>query len=341
MSSSKGSNGCANGLESASHKGSRSRIAANVLSTIGETPLVRLNKIPAMNSVKDCEILVKCEFMNPGGSVKDRAASRMIQDAESSGRIHPHVTTLIESTSGNTGIGLAMVAAVKGYECIIVMPTKSSQEKEDIVKRLGAKVVRTKGDPHSLAREMQQQIPGSVILDQYRNPSNPAAHFDSTAEEILSQCDGRLDAVVISGGTCGTLTGIGRKIKQRVPGCKVVAVDAKGSILTPDGQEKQPWLVEGLGCSWFIPETLDSTVVDEWIRVSDEDSFRMARDVIKEEGLLVGGSSGSAVVAAIQVARRLGRDKRVVAILPDGVTNYLSTFLNDGWMLSHGFPIES
>eukprot|EP01006_Ploeotia_vitrea_P040309 TRINITY_DN66420_c1_g2_i1.p1 TRINITY_DN66420_c1_g2~~TRINITY_DN66420_c1_g2_i1.p1 ORF type:complete len:533 (-),score=290.37 TRINITY_DN66420_c1_g2_i1:961-2466(-) len=320
-------------------------ICDTVLQHIGNTPLVRINKITAEEGV-ECEVLAKCEFFNAGGSVKDRIGRRMVEDAEKQGRIKPG-DTLIEPTSGNTGIGLALAAAIKGYRMIITLPEKMSNEKVDVLKALGAEIVRTPTEaaydsPEShigVANRLNKEIPNSHILDQYSNPSNPLAHYEGTAEEIIRQCDGKIDAVVVSAGTGGTIAGIGRKFKEKLPNCKVIGVDPHGSILAlPESLNGQisSYQVEGIGYD-FIPKVLDRTVVDEWIKSSDKESFQMSRRLIRQEGLLCGGSSGTAMWAAIQVAKRYKKGQRVVVIMPDSVRNYMTKFLSDDWMVEHGF----
>jgi len=294
--------------------------------------------------------LAKCEFFNSGGSVKDRIGLRMIEDAEASGRIKPG-DTLIEPTSGNTGIGLALAAAIKGYKMIITLPEKMSQEKVDVLKALGAQIIRTPTEaafdaPEShigVAKRLNSEIPNSHILDQYANPSNPRAHYEGTAEEILAQCDGKLDMVVITAGTGGTLTGIARRIKEVLPQCKVVAVDPEGSILahpTTLNGAISSYMVEGIGYD-FIPAVLERQHVDYWLKTNDKNSLLMARRMIREEGLLCGGSSGSAMAAALKAAATLEPGQRCVVILPDSVRNYMTKFLNDDWMIDNGFVDES
>lgn len=323
----------------------RPKICPTVLANIGNTPLVRLNKIPQSLGVQ-CEVLAKCEFFNSGGSVKDRIGLRMVEDAEKSGRIKPG-DTLIEPTSGNTGIGLALAAAIKGYKMIITLPEKMSQEKVDVLKALGAQIIRTPTEaafdaPEShigVAKRLNAEIPNSHILDQYGNPSNPLAHYEGTAEEILEQCDGKVDMVVISAGTGGTLTGIANKLKEVLPNIKVVGVDPEGSILAqPDSLNGAigSYKVEGIGYD-FIPDVLVRNYVDKWIKSNDKNSLLMARRLIKEEGLLCGGSSGTAVWAACQAAKELQPGQRCVVILPDSVRNYMTKFLNDDWMIDNGF----
>lgn len=279
--------------------------------------------------------------------MKDRISLRMVEDAERDGILKPG-DTIIEPTSGNTGIGLALAAAVKGYRCIIVMPEKMSMEKVDVLRALGAEIVRTPTNarfdsPEShvgVAWRLKNEIPNSHILDQYRNASNPLAHYDSTAEEILQQCDGRVDMVVVGAGTGGTITGLARKLKEKCPTCKVIGVDPEGSILAEPEElnqtDKTGYEVEGIGYD-FIPTVLDRTVVDKWYKANDEESFSMARALIREEGLLCGGSSGTAMSVAVKAAQELREGQRCVVILPDSVRNYMSKFLSDKWMTQKQF----
>jgi len=342
----------------------RPKICDTALDAIGNTPLVRLHKIPAEHGV-ECELLAKCEFFNAGGSVKDRIGKRMVEDAERSGRIKPG-DTLIEPTSGNTGIGLALAGAVKGYNVIITLPQKMSSEKVNMLKGLGAKVIRTPteapshspeshiGVANRLRDEINAKHPGTAhILDQYTNPSNPLAHFDGTAEELLQQTDGRIDMVVLGTGTGGTMSGIARKLKQAIPGVVVIGADPEGSLLAKgrynDGSatedKEKTYHVEGTGYD-FIPDVCDRGVVDDWVKVDDKPSFITARQLIREEGLLCGGSSGAAVWAATQAVQGktlLGKTKplrpgqRCVVVLPDSTRNYMTKFLSDDWMLEKGF----
>ncbi|XP_070771102.1 cystathionine beta-synthase b [Enoplosus armatus] len=320
-------------------------ILPNILEKIGQTPLVRLNKIPKEFGLK-CDVLAKCEFFNAGGSVKDRIGLRMVEDAERAGILKPG-DTIIEPTSGNTGIGLALTAAVKGYRCIITMPEKMSMEKVDVLRALGAEIVRTPtsaafDSPEShfgVAWRLKNEIPNSHILDQYRNASNPLAHYDTTAEEILEQCDGKLDMFVAGAGTGGTLTGVARKLKERCPNVKIVAVDPEGSILTESkekNEQKTSFEVEGIGYD-FIPTVLDRSLVDMWYKSTDMETFTMSRKLIREEGLLCGGSSGAAMAAAMKMAQQLEEGQRCVVILADSVRNYMSKFLSDKWMCEKGF----
>ena len=271
------------------------RIHDSILTTVGNTPIVRLSRI-GRNLGQ--ELLAKCEFLNPGGSVKDRIGVRMLLDAEKSGRIKPG-DTLIEPTSGNTGIGIALAAAVRGYRVIITLPEKMSREKQVVLEALGAEIIRTPTEaawdaPEShigVAKRLREVIPNSHILDQYGNPSNPLAHEEGTGTEICDQLDNQCDAVVMTAGTGGTITGVARAVKKRMPKCQIVGVDPEGSILAGPGPIKS-YKVEGIGYD-FIPDALDVKLVDRWVKSNDKDSFRVARQLIRQEGLLCGGSSGS------------------------------------------------
>ena len=306
----------------------------NILDTVGSTPIVKLNKI---GKKLDCNLYGKCEYFNPGGSVKDRIGKNMIEHAEKNGIIKPG-DTLIEPTSGNTGIGLALCAAVKGYKMIITMPEKMSKEKEVALKALGATIVRTPteaawNDPEShieIAKKMQKEIPNSHILDQYSNISNPDAHYEFTANEILDDMNYKVDMLVAGVGTGGTITGIAKKMKEKLPDIQVIGVDPYGSILG-GGDEIYPYKVEGIGYDFF-PDVLDNLLIDDYVKINDKDSFLMARRLIKEEGLLVGGSSGGAVWAALQKAKKLKDNQNCVVILPDSIRNYISKFVDESWM---------
>ena len=316
-------------------------IHENILSTIGNTPVVKINKI-AKNL--DCNVFAKCEFFNPGGSVKDRIGWNMVKEAELSGRIKPG-DTLIEPTSGNTGQGIALAAAIKGYKCIITMPEKMSKEKQIALEALGAKIIRTpteakSSDPEShisVAKKLKKEIRNSHILDQYSNPSNPEAHYYGTAEEIIKDFQGNLDMVVISVGTGGTITGVAKRLKEEIPKIKIVGADPEGSILG-GGEEVSSYLVEGIGYD-FIPDVLDNSLIDEYIKTKDEESFIMARRLIKEEGLLCGGSCGATMVAAMKAASKLKKNQNCLVILADGIRNYMTKFPNDSWMKKNGFEI--
>jgi cystathionine beta-synthase len=314
-------------------------ILDSVCDAVGGTPMVRLSRI---GRDLPCELVGKLEFLNPGGSVKDRIGVRMLLDAERSGRIKPG-DTLIEPTSGNTGIGLAMAAAVKGYRVIITMPEKMSREKQVVLEALGAEIIRTPTEaawdsPEShigVAKQLRELIPNSHILDQYKNPSNPEAHDEGTGREIWEQCGGKLDAVVMTAGTGGTITGVARYLRRVAPSVRIIGVDPEGSILAGPGPIKT-YKVEGIGYD-FIPDVLDRSMVHEWLKSNDRDSFRVARQLIRQEGLLVGGSSGAAVWAAQKVCRSMKPGQRVVVILPDAVRNYMTKFVDDVWMRQHAF----
>ncbi len=318
------------------------RIHDSILSTVGNTPVVRLARI-ARHLPQ--ELLGKCEFMNPGGSVKDRIGVRMVLDAERQGRIKPG-DTLIEPTSGNTGIGMAIAAAVRGYRMIITMPEKMSREKQVVLEALGAEIIRTPTEaawdaPEShigVARRLREVIPNAHILDQYGNPSNPLAHEEGTGKEIVEQTGGKLAAVVMTAGTGGTITGTARTVKKHIPDCQIVGVDPEGSILAGPGPIKS-YKVEGIGYD-FIPDVLDRNLVDRWVKSNDKDSFRVARQLIRQEGLLVGGSCGSAVWAAMQIAKDFPKGARILCVLSDSIRNYLTKFVDDRWLRENGFLEE-
>ena len=309
-------------------------IISDILKAVGNTPIVKLNKIGAD---LNCQLYAKCEFFNAGGSVKDRIGVNMIEEAEKSGMIKPG-DVLIEPTSGNTGIGLALAAAVKGYRMIITMPEKMSKEKEVVLKALGATIYRTPTeaawnhpDSHiSLAKKLNNEIPNSHILDQYSNPANPNAHYKYTAEEIITDLGSNLKMIVAGVGTGGTITGIANRIKEYNKDIQIIGVDPEGSILG-GGTKIFPYHVEGIGYD-FIPDVLDNSLIDKYIKSNDKDSFRIARRLIKEEGLLCGGSSGSAVWAALSAASNLKEDDICLVILPDSIRNYLSKFIDDDWL---------
>jgi len=306
----------------------------NILDAIGKTPVVKLNRV---GNELNCTLYGKCEFLNAGGSVKDRIGKNMVEKAEAEGRIKPG-DTLIEPTSGNTGIGMALVAAVKGYRMIITMPEKMSAEKEVVLKALGAEIVRTptevawdSPDSHiGVAKKMNKEIPNSHILDQYSNPANPNVHYENTAQEILDDFDDSLKMVVAGVGTGGTITGMAKRLKEEWPDITIIGVDPFGSILG-GGDEVYPYHVEGIGYDFF-PDVLDNNLIDKYIKLPDAESFHMARRLIKEEGLLVGGSSGGAVWAALQTAKKMNSNDKCLIILPDSIRNYLSKFVDDKWM---------
>lgn len=323
-----------------------------IMENIGNTPLVRLNRLPQSLGLK-CQVYVKCEYFNAGGSVKDRIALRMVEAAEKEGRIKPGQNVLIEPTSGNTGIGLALVGAVKGYKVLITLPEKMSSEKVSVLKALGAEIIRTPtsaawDSPEShigVARRLEKEIPGGIILDQYGNPNNPLAHEFGTAAEIVEQVgaiEGKLKAVIAGAGTGGTITGISRGIrKAHGKEVAIVAADPIGSILAyPPSLNKEgdnkPYKVEGIGYD-FIPDVLAQKEVDKWYKTNDRESFYWARRLITEEGLLVGGSSGSAMACLEQTCKdlNLGAGDAVVVILPDSIRSYLSKFVDDDWLAAN------
>ena len=315
------------------------KILNNILEAIGGTPIVKLNKI---GSELDCNLMVKCEFFNSGGSIKDRIGYNMILEAENSGRIKPG-DTLIEPTSGNTGIGMALAAAVKGYKMIITMPEKMSKEKEVVLKALGAEIVRTpteaawdSDESHiGVAKKLNNEIENSHILDQYVNPANPDMHYNTTAVEIINDLDGKIDMVVMGVGTGGTITGVAKKLKEFNPNIKIIGVDPFGSILG-GGTEIHSYKIEGIGYDFF-PDVLDNNLIDEYIKVDDKNSFQTAKKLIKQEGLFIGGSSGSAVWAGLQAAKQLKKNQNCLIILPDSIRNYLSGFVDDQWMQNNDF----
>lgn len=321
------------------------RICDSILDVIGETPMVRLNRV---GEDLPCELVVKCEFFNAGGSVKDRIGKRMIDDAEKGGILQKG-DTLIEPTSGNTGIGIALAAAVKGYKTIITLPEKMSKEKVDVLKALGAEIIRTPTEAAhdapeshiSVAKRLKDEIPRAHILNQYSNPSNPLAHYHGTAEEILRQCGGKLDMLVCGAGTGGTISGIAKRLKEHNPNIIIVGVDPEGSLLAQpeslnEKNKLESYHVEGIGYD-FIPDVLDRSLVDTWYKSNDTESLVMMRRLIRDEGLLCGGSSGAAVSVALKAAASLKAGQRCVIILPDSVRNYMTKALSDDWMLDHGF----
>ncbi|HET9741500.1 MAG TPA: cysteine synthase A [Terriglobales bacterium] len=298
------------------------RIAENITELVGETPMLHLRRMVPSGSA---DLYAKLEYLNPGGSVKDRAAIGMITRAEREGKLKPG-GTIVEATAGNTGIGLSLIGVNKGYRVIVCVPERFSEEKVKVMGALGAEVIRTpdeKGMQGAIerARQVGAEVPNSFIALQFENPANPEFHFETTAQEIYDQMDGRIEAVVIGVGTGGTFSGVARFMKKQNPKIHTVAVETQGSVLQgrPPGKHK----VEGIGVS-FIPKTFDRGVCDEIIAVSDDDAFGTVRELARKEGVLGGSSSGANVFAAIQVAKRLGKGKRVVTIIPDAAERYLS-----------------
>lgn len=303
-------------------------IKNTVTELIGKTPLMRLNKMEKIFEAKG-EMIAKIEFFNPAGSIKDRVGYKMIEDAETDGRLKPG-GTIIEPTSGNTGVGIAMTAASKGYRAVMVMPESMSIERHTLLKALGAELVLTdkdKGMSGSVekAKELAEEIPGSIIAGQFENPANPQAHYETTAPEIWEDTDGSIDILVATFGTGGTISGIGRYLKEKNPNIRIIAVEPAASPLLSEGKAG-PHKIQGIGAN-FIPDVLDRDIVDEIITVSDEDALNTMKKTAEEEGLLVGISSGAAICAAGRTAaRRENAGKRIVLILPDTGERYLSIF---------------
>ncbi len=322
---------------------------ASILDAVGGTPIVKLNRVVPADV--QAEIYVKCEFMNPAGSMKDRVGINMVRRAEDEGRLKPG-GTIVEATSGNTGAGLAMVAAVRGYRCVFVMPDKMSHEKIAALRAWGARVVVCPtavepNDPrsyYSVARKIAEETPNAILANQYHNPANPEGHYLSTGPELWEQTSGEIDVFVAGMGTGGTLSGTGRFLKEKKPDVQVVGVDPVGSVyydFVKHGLVTRPfsYKVEGIGEDFF-PSTMNLRVLDDCVRVDDRECFMMTRDLVRLEGIYCGGSGGAAVAGAIKWARARARKERVVVLLPDGAARYLSKIFNDDWMRENGFADE-
>ncbi len=305
------------------------KIYKNIVDLIGQTPLVELSQYSAARGVEK-PVVAKVEFFNPGGSVKDRVALAMVEDAEQSGKLKPGAT-IIEPTSGNTGVGLALVSAVKGYKLILTMPETMSVERRNLVKAYGAEVRLTPGPAGmkgaiALAEELRDSIPGAVILGQFDNPANPKRHYQTTGEEIWNDTDGKVDIFVAGVGTGGTISGIGKKLKEKNPGVKVIAVEPASSPVLSGGASGAH-KIQGIGAG-FVPKNYDGNVIDEIIQVANDDAIKAGREVAQKDGVLVGISSGAAAFAATEVAKRPeNKDKNIVVLLPDTGERYLSTVL--------------
>ena len=323
------------------------QIHDNILETMGDTPLVRLNSVADEVAA---QIIAKVEFFNPGGSVKDRIGMAIIEDYERSGELQPG-GTVVEATSGNTGVGLAIAAALKGYKSVFVMPDKMSDEKIRLLRAFGARVVITPTavepeDPRSyynVAHQIVAETPNAVLANQYHNPVNPQVHYETTGPELWEQTGGKIDAFVVGMGTGGTITGVARYLKEQNPDVQIVGVDPIGSILYDmfykgEAGEAFGYRVEGIGED-FVPSNYDFDVIDDMVRVDDRESFLMARRLVREEGIFAGGSAGSAVAGAIKYAKmkKLGADAMVVVLLPDSGSRYLSKVFNDDWMRENGY----
>ncbi|CCH61215.1 hypothetical protein TBLA_0E01580 [Henningerozyma blattae CBS 6284] len=326
----------------------------NVIDLVGNTPLIELKKVPKAYGIRP-KIYAKLELYNPGGSIKDRIAKYMIEDAEARGIIDPSRSTLIEPTSGNTGIGLALIGAIKGYRTIITLPEKMSNEKVSVLKALGAEIIRTPtqaawDSPEShigVAKKLEKEIPGAIILDQYNNMQNPFAHYEGTGREIKEQLQElkkyeKLNAVIAGAGTGGTISGIAKYLKEQNPKIKIVGADPEGSILAQPAKLNETDLaeykVEGIGYD-FIPNVLDRSLVDVWYKTTDKPAFKYARQVIANEGMLVGGSSGSAFTALVEYCKEhpeLTEDDVIVVIFPDSIRSYLTKFADDQWLKTNG-----
>ncbi|MES2939397.1 MAG: cysteine synthase family protein [Pseudomonadota bacterium] len=320
------------------------RFHESVLDAIGSTPLVRLGRIAPWAKAT---LLAKCEFVNPGGSVKDRIGQSIIEEAERSGRLAPG-GTIVEGTSGNTGIGLAMAAAIKGYRAILVMPDKMSREKIAVLESLGAEVVITPtnvdhDDPRSyasVAKRIVAETPGAVFADQFENPVNPLTHYRTTGPEIWRDTDGKITHMVVCLGTGGTISGIGRYLKEQNPAVKIIGVDPVGSVYHASYYKSPPqtssYFLEGMGEDQ-VPKNMDFGVIDEVVQVNDKESFLAARQLSRKEGMFCGGTAGAALVAALRVVEGCGPSDVVVTLLPDGGARYMNKLYSDDWMKQHGF----
>ncbi len=323
-------------------------IKENILKTIGNTPIVKLNKIS--RGYKP-QIFLKLEFFNPGGSVKDRIGIEIIEDAERDGRLRPG-GTIVEATSGNTGVGLALAAAVKNYKCIFTIPDKMSNEKVQLLRAFGAEVIITPTavaheSPESyteVAKRIVRETPNSILANQFYNQKNPEAHYKTTGPEIWEQTGGKIDYFVAGVGTGGTISGVGKFLKEKNPNIKIAISDPRGSIICDFHKTKKipdmamPYKVEGIGSDW-IPGTLHLEYVDEVIEVTDKESFLIARKLAREEGIFAGGSAGTALAAALKIAERLNEKQTIVVLIPDTGERYLSKMYNDNWMREHSFLI--
>ena len=317
----------------------------DISKAIGKTPLIKLNRIVDGNSAM---VLAKAEFLNPGGSVKDRMALYMIEDAEKKGLLKPG-GTIVENTSGNTGVGVAIAAAIKGYKAIFTIPDKMSQEKIDLLKAFGAEVIVTPTDVppdsplsyYETAKRIAGETPNSFYLNQYHNLKNIESHYSTTGPEIWEQTEGKIDYFVAGIGTGGTLSGTGKFLKEKKPDIKIIAVDPIGSVYYDYFKHKKliepkVYKVEGIGEDMLV-ENVNFSIIDDIVQVNDKESFLMARRLTREEGLFAGGSSGSAALVAVDLAKKIGKDKVIVTILPDSGTRYLSKIYSDKWMKDNGF----
>ena len=324
------------------------RVHDSILETIGRTPLVRLNRVAAQIA---CPLYAKVEFFNPGGSIKDRIGLNIITEAEQSGRLKPG-GTIVEATSGNTGVGLAIVAAIKGYKTVFVLPDKMSQEKIQLLRAYGARVIVTPtavepDDPrsyYSVAKQIVAETPNAILANQYHNPENPHSHYLSTGPEIWEQTRGQVTDVVMGMGTGGTISGIGRYLKEKNPAIKIIGVDPTGSILLetwqkgsiPDDAVARPYKIEGIGED-FLPSTLNLSVIDDVVRVTDKEAFQWTRRIVRDEGIFCGVSSGAALAGAMRYVQELSSDHLAVVIFPDSGSRYLSKVFDDNWMRENGF----